>query len=102
MPNNNTNIEKLPDVIVEDITELVEWYIEHLSFDPVSNQQYTPEQITAVMCRHAIVEWEKDDFLCLHMECCLLRETISDLRLDAIQQTNSIKEIATICRDTGV
>lgn len=99
---NHSNIEKLPGVQVDDITDLVEWFIEHLSVDPITCQQYTSDQIVTLMCKLPDTTWIKTEHSRLYMECCLLRETISDLRLDAIQHTNSIREIASICRDAGL
>lgn len=101
MPNNNTNIEKLPGVIVEDITDLVNDYHTGCGINPITRAPFTHEQITRIMCKHTKFAWNNTGYF-QTMTIYLLEDIISDLRLDAIQQTNSIREIATICRDTGV
>lgn len=92
-------------VIVEDITPLVEWYKENLSLHPVTNQQYTYDDITAIICQFPQAEWNMTQQSRLYMECCLQREIISDMRLDAIQYSNAINDIESIvklARDSGV
>ena len=113
-------IDKLPGVIVEDITDTVEHYLTNLRTNPITNQHYTCDDITGIMCKFPELGWDLNADVHIDlMEIYLLKEIISDMRLDAIQYKlafndiesvsntdvsgdNKVSLIAKICRDSGV
>lgn len=94
----SNNIEKLPGVIVEDITELVNSYCVRLNVHPITHTKYVPDHIAAILVNHPGEMWEDDtNGQVLFMETLLLKDIITDMRLDAIQHINALKDIINIC-----
>ena len=82
---------------VEDITGLVEFYRANMSVNPITNDAYSYEAIVQIMCKTPERHW--DDWK-QHwyntMEILLLKDIISDMRLDAIQYQNALNDIESV------
>jgi len=82
-------------ILVEDITKTVELLQSKIGLNPVTNTRWTIEQIAHIVCKLPDIDWSNyaGSTFC-RMECELLKELISDMRLDAIQYQNALNDIA--------